>query len=239
MNKVSGLLVVIRHYEIIVASVVILLVIFLLSLFYLIPNFSRAQQIFSQQKGLKKNIEILKQKDTALSSLDYEQYKDIFLKLNQVLPESKDYVSLFSSFDDLEKKTGVTIVRTDFQFGVISTTSAKLTKAPGSSAYMVPVLIEVAGTISSIQKFIDSLNSLSGRLITLNDAQWNIKQNNIRISFNGKAYFYPQPLTIGSLDTPLPKLSKDQEELIKKVALVKLAKEEIEPVNVGKKNLFQ
>ena len=241
MNKQNNFLILIQQYEIIIASIIILLVVILLSFIFPLPNFNRAQQIYTQQKNLSEEINNLKRKDNTLASLDQQYFKDIFSKLNKILPEEKDYVTLFETFDSLEKTSGVTILRADFQFGIISTNSARLIKAPGTAAYIVPISLEIRGNYSAMQKFIESLDDFSGRIITLEDAHWSQKPDNlIQATFNGRVYFYPLPATIGSIDTPLPKIDKTQEELIKKLAQMKITTtEEIEKIPVGKKNLFQ
>lgn len=242
MNKTVDYISYFRRYEFLIASAVVILVVFLLSFVLLLPNFNRANTIFRQQADLKQRLDNLKKKDSALVSVDYQYYKDNFGKVSLVLPESKDYVSLFSTFDALEQKFGVSVVRTDFQLGVVSTNSAKLSKAPNSAAFLLPINIEVMGKLPQLLNFIKALSDFSGRFMTLSAAQWTQKGENILLlTLSGKAYFYPLPTTLGSIDTPLPKIDKQTEEILTKIAQIQLSSDaqDLDKVAVGKKDLFQ
>lgn len=234
---------IIRQYEIMLASGTCLVIVFILANIFLFPNFSRVQKIYRGQQELKKRTTLLLSKDSRLSTLDFKFYKEVYPKLVEILPEEKDYVSLFSTFDSLEQKTGVTVLRTDFQLGAISTTSAKLTKHKESSAYIVPLTVEVLTDTSSLKNFFETLNSFSGRLITIESASWSIKENgNAQALLAGYAFFYPPPSVLASIDSPLPKIQKSQEEILMRVAQMEVEPkvvEEAEKVKIGKKNLFE
>lgn len=244
MKSLINYSLIIRKYEIIIASMVVFIITLVLSYFILIPNFTTAKNISDQQSLLQKRFSSLHEKDKTLRGLDNQYYKENLSKLNQILPGSKDFVSLLSRFDVLQSKAQVLIVKTDFRLGVISTSSAGLVKAPGTNAYMIPVSFEVSGNVSSLNKFIETLTDLTGRLITTDEIKVNYKEDNtIQANFKGKAYMYPLPMLIGALDSPLPKLDNKAGDLLKRVAgipLVEIAETEkkIETLSVGKKDLF-
>lgn len=241
--KANKLFIIIRQYEIILASGICLVIVFILANIFLLPNFNRAQEIFREQQGSKKKIALLTSKDNFLSTLDFKFYKETYPKLAQILPEEKDYVSLFSAFDELEQKTGVIILRTDFQLGAVSTTSAKLTRHKGSLAYTVPLRVEVFGDISSLKIFFENLNRFSGRLITIESITWDIKEGGyVQAVLAGYAFFYPPPSTLASIDSSLQKIQKSQEELLRSIAqmeVVPKVEKETEKVRTGKRNLFE
>lgn len=243
MKKKINYLVLLRQYEILIASGAVLLLILFLVFNMLLPNLARANQIYAQGQTLRKKLEILKKKDSALSSLDYEFYKDVFLKSSQILPENKDYVSLIGTFDLLEKQSGVTILRTDFQLGVVSTSSATFLRAGGTPAFVIPVSIEVLGDFSTIAKFLKLVDSLAGRLMIFDDVTVSSKPGSgLDAVFNGRAFFYPLPTTLGPIESPIPTLEKDQEAILTKVSQISLPVEsatELEKGSIGKKNLFE
>lgn len=242
MNKAKDYISYFRQYEFLIASVVVILVVLLLSFVLLLPNFNRANTIFREQSDLKQKLDNLKKKDNTLASVDYQYFKDNFGKVSQVLPESKDYVSLFSTFDILERKFGVSIIRTDFQLGVVSTNSGKLTKSPSSPAFLLPINVEVMGRLPQLLNFIKALSDFSGRFITADQVQWIQKGEDILLlSLSGRAYFYPFPTTLGSIDSPLPKIDKQGEEIFAKITKIQLTSEpeDLGKVAVGKKDLFQ
>lgn len=244
MKKKFDYLSIIREYELFVISGVIIAVVILFSLVFLIPSFTQTQQIIDQKSVLSDRVSRLRKKDATLSSLDSDYYKTVFPKINQVLPEDKDFGSLFSTLDTLEKTTGVSIVRTDFQLGVISTNSGRLVRAQNSQAYVVPLSIDAMGSANSLLTFIDALNSLTVRIITIKDLNWVAKSPGIfGLTINGQAYFYPSPLTLGSVDTPLPQLNEKQKSILDTINKIQTvsADEEAAPgqVVVGKRNLFE
>lgn len=243
MKEKSYYVSLIRQYEIIIASSAVLLLVVFLVFNMLLPNLHQANQIYVQGQTLRHKVDALKQKNTMLASLDYQYYKDIFVKSNQVLPEGKDYVSLIGTFDLLEKKSGVTILRTDFQLGVVSTSSANLVKADSTSAFVIPINVQILGTKEAIQKFLEVVRSYAGRLMVFDDISVTTKQGEILDAvFTGRSFFYPLPTTLESVDSKLPKLEKNQDEIIKKINDLTLSSEaviEIDQNAVGKKNLFE
>lgn len=231
-----------QQYEMILVSCVVLATVCALSVFFLLPNIEKAQMIYTKQQDLKTRLSKLKAKDNILSEIDGEFYRDIYAKMNYVLPNSKDYVSLFSTFDLLEQKTGVRFLRTDVQLGVVSTGSATTAQhVAGSAAYMLPVGMDVMGDMASFYSLFSALTDLSGRLLTLENIQMGRNGPGVyRATLSGKAYYYPLPASLGSLDTPLEQISQERQMYLQKIAEVKIASpQDTTRIEVGKKNLFQ
>lgn len=231
-----------RKYEIIIAGIVVFFVVIGLSILFLLPNFAKAQMIFSQQRQLEKRLVVLKTKDRLLSSFDYQYYKENMPKISQVLPLFKDYVSLFNTFDALQVKTGVVILRTELQLGVISTSSANLARNAGNNATALPIALEVNGNASQLQSFMQSLTDLTGRILTIDEVQLNFKEGDLlQARLTSKAYFYSPPTTIGGVASPLSPLNSSLDALLKKIAenpLPPSEEDEVKDIVVGKKNLF-
>ena len=242
MKKYPGVAALIKNNEILLVSGLVILIVIVLTSSLLIPNFYNANKIYSQTGELRTRLGKLNIKENQLSGIDANFFKETYPKMNVVLPGDKDYVSLFSTFDTLQEKTGVTIARTEFQFGVISTSSGNFARAPGTSAYVVPMSIEVKGNKSQIKRFIESLTDLSGRIMTVENVDWNFKsRQDVNTLISGLAYFYPRPLTIGSVESPLPLIDEKQSEIHKSISeKVVLFQEEDLPTDIqtGKKDLF-
>lgn len=234
----------IRKFETIIASSAVLLLVFFMTTSILLPNLNQANKILAQEKTLRTKLDLLTSKNNVLSSLDYQFYKDSFLKLNQVLPESKDYVSLIETFDTLEKQSGVSVEKTDFQLGAISTNSSTLIKTSGISAYVVPINIGIAGDLETVKKFLESVANFTGRLLVFDDMSLNVKPSGfLDVSFNGRAFFYPLPTTLGPIDTALSRLDKNQQEILDKISQSSLAvtgsEQAFDKGSIGKKILFE
>lgn len=233
----------IRKYEIIIASCAVLILVILLVFNMLLPNLNRANQIYKEEQNLKKRLDLLSQKNQFLSSLDYQYYKDSFLKSSQILPDSKDYISLISAIDSLEKQSGVSLIRTDFQLGAVSANSNNLVKVPGSAASAMPIIIEVMGDRFSLHKFLDLISGYNGRLMVFDEVSFKLKTGEtFDAVFTGRAFYYPLPSTLGSIDSPLVKLEKRQEAILQKISSLNIEQEisaDLDKSSIGKKNLFE
>lgn len=242
MKKKDQILTYIKYYEITIAAGIVIVVVIFLSFQFLIPSLIHAKFIYQQKKFLQTKLQVVRQKDSTLSNLDSDAYKNALSQLGKILPETRDYVSFFTTFDELEKKHAVSISKTDFQLGLLSTQSGRLVKSPNSPAYVIPITMQVIGTTESLPAFFADLYSLEGRLITIDSIHWGIPTDTgeLKADITGKAYYYPLPALLGNIDTPLVKLSKNQEDLLNQVISVKPADEsqDFSNVEVGIKSLF-
>lgn len=244
MNKKINYKDYLKGYEISIASALVILSVLFLVFNMLIPNINRANQIYSQGQNFKKKLDILTHKNNILTSLDNQLYTDTFLKLNQVLPQTKDYVSLINTFDTLEKQSGVKVIRSDFKLGVISTDSARLVLEPGTSAYPVPLSLEVLGNLEAIKKLQEKNANFTGRYMVFTDMSVDFKPNGVLdVTFTGQAFFYPLPTTLGFIDSPLPVMDKLQEDLLIKISNLNLpslsVSADLDKNSIGKMNLFE
>lgn len=243
MNNISHWYKAIKTYETIIASLVALGVVPILFFVFLVPNLTIVNKLGTQKEYLQNHILLLKKKTETLSSLDQKYYKDVFTKIHNALPSSKDYASLFDTLTVIQSKTGVTITNADFQLGILSTTSAELKKLPGEEAYVVPVTIEMAGFTSQVIRSIDALQDLTGRFITIEDMSLSVDiDDRMKIKVSGYGYFYPETKTIGSVDSPLPpvteQIASTFDEISKKIQLLPSYEQETS-IPVGKKDIFR
>ena len=145
-------------------------------------------------------------------------------------------------FDNLQSVTGITIIRTDFQLGTISTGSANKTQGPGKNIYNLPISFAILGSYRQFQNFISLLSSFSGRIVSIKSIQWDYKSEDlINASFTGYAFYSPLPSSIGAIDTPLPIIDKNGQDLMSKIANLPEVKNEIIDGSIvtGKNDLFR
>src|SRR3989338_5213046 len=148
----------IKKYEILITGGIIILFIGFLTYKLLIPNIFKAREIIENGKILRHKMVILQNKKKILISVDERLLRNNFIKLNYVVPDNKDYVLLFTTLDHLQERLGISITRTDFQLGVISTSSALLKKTKQMDNFTVPINLEVMGTIDQLQNFLIELS---------------------------------------------------------------------------------
>lgn len=230
----------IRRYERIIASGVILAAVAVLTVVFLIPNIRKANEIISQRTALQKRVASLQKKQSALKTIDIETYKSTYKKLQQVLPERKEFVSLFSALDTLEGITGVAILRTDF-LAMEATTSA--TRATGSLAYTMPIEFEIVGERGQMAQFLEAVTSLSTRLIAIEEMQLQyVDRTLVKAQIRATAFYYTPPSKIGSVDAQLPSISRESDALIKQLASISFQESPIaieDDISQGKKDLFE
>ena len=235
---------IIRKYETILASIFIILTVVILTLKLLVPNFSKANQIFLQYEDLANKQKRLEAKNKLLTSLDENYYRTVYVNFDGVLPKTKDYVTLFSTFDNLQSKSGVTILSTEFQLGSISTESAALKDTKKSIAYQLPMVVDAIGTEGQFKNFMTVLTDLSGRIITVESSQWKPAEGGyVQVNLKGYAYFYPQTTTIRAVDQDLPKIDSENELILSQIHSNTIVSKDINiderSVTVGKRNLFE
>lgn len=243
MKTLRDLLEILKKYEIIFASAIVVITVILLSFTLLIPNIQKVNKILWQEKNLKTKFSNLQKKEAKLSTIEENQYKKAYNRSLTALPTSKDYVSLFTTFDQLQTKSGVVIANTSFQLGVVSTSSAILQKAERNGAYTIPMTVDIHGSIEQAKIFIESLMSLAGRLISLDEISWTyVSSDFIKATLKGNAFFYPHPPIIPDVDSPLAEFSSRSAQILSKLDQIQPVEsqiEEIDKVSLGKKSLFE
>ena len=244
MKKVKiNFLKIFKRFEIPLASGIIIIFSGILTYKLLIPNLFKAREMNEDDKLLRKKITNLSNKKKILSSVDERLLRDNFIKLNYVVPDNKDYVLLFTTLDQLQQKIGISITRTDFQLGVISTSSALLKRNKTADNYIVPVTLEVIGTIEQLQSFLGELSNLSGRLITAEQIKIEVLDFGlVKAIISGRTYFNPLPKQLGPVETEIPEFNQNYQEIFKKILEnqypIEVIEETQENVPVGKNNLF-
>lgn len=237
------LLPLIKTYEMFLACIVLLIGLLVATVFFLFPNVQKVREILSEKQQLDERYTVLRRKDSQLSGMNERTYTEFLLRMERVVPQSKDFVSLFSTFDALEQKTNVTISQTEFQFGVVSTDSAQLIKSSLAGAYVVPFRAIVNAPVEQISVFLDSLSDLSGRYLTVEDVQWAfMTDTSVKMNLSGQAYFLPVSGKIGAVDSSVPALTVAQQELFDTILAMELpqaATASGDPIDIGKPNLFE
>lgn len=241
--SLASILLFVKTNETLLASIVLVLGIIIATVTFLVPNLKKVQVIVSEKQLLDERYAVLKRKDSQLISMSDRTYVQFLQRIERIIPQSKDFVSLFSTFDSLEQKTNVTISQTEFQFGVVSTNSAQLIKSSVAGAYVVPFRAVVNASLEQIPVFLDTLSDLSGRYFTVEDVQWSFTDGTlVKMNLSGQAYFLPASGKIGAIDAPIPALTVVQQKMFDTILALAVPETELavgEPFELGKENLFE
>lgn len=138
-----------------------------------INNNSRIQQAQTELAGFKNRKDAL---DASITS-NYAEVKDFNIILNKLIPSAEDYFSVIYALEKISQDTGF----------VISNYSIDLSQSKNER---MTLAVKGNGDINAFLKFLDNYNFSSGRLITMNDFDFNHKGIQYQLSLN----FYNKPV---------------------------------------------
>lgn len=182
----------------------------------IIPQISGYFKSQDDAKKTQSKLEILEVKAEELANLPEEDLKQKLQSAVSALPTTKDYTSVIGLLQRLSVESGVILESVNLNIGK----SASLSEV-GSYA----VNAEIASTKSGFGEFLKRIE----------DGPVLMKIGSIEVTAAGSdgsvtasvvidVFFSPTPKNLGSVETPLPKLSEEEQqlalELESKVALV-------------------
>lgn len=161
------------------------------------------------EKDLKARSQLLETKAAELDSLDGS---DLSSKVSEVLfsyPVEKDYPAVISLLQQLTSQSNFSIDSLSFGSGG----SGKFADAQSYS-----VKLEVSGTVNSFDELISQIE-LSPRIMSVEtlDISPNRSSGGISAVLGINVLYASLPQTFGTVDSPLPKLSVQDEQLIAKL----------------------
>ncbi len=201
----------------------------ILIVFVMIPQLTKFLKNSQVEASFKTKSDFLDTKVEALESLDE---KDLQKKARDAVisfPQEKDFVTLIILLQKITSENGFNM--TSLLFG-----GARFSKDPSYG-----ILIEVAGPKSIFARLLNSIET-SHRLMRIDRIEISSGKSGDVISANLSisALFAPIPGNLGSVDSPLPPISKGEEELMARLSKgqeVPLTAVELSPT--GKSNPFE
>lgn len=134
-------------------------------------EYTKNNDLVEQTKLEIQNLQKRKNNLENLVSANYLEVKDFNYMLNQLIPSAEDYFSIIISLDKLSQQTGFII-------------NNYVIKLDNSSANMLTLGVDGSGDINSFLKFLEDYNFSSGRLITMNNFDFNNKGVQYHLSLN-------------------------------------------------------
>ena len=166
-------------------------------------------------KKTQSRLEILEVKATELSNLPEEDLKQKLQYAVSALPTTKDYTSVIGLIQRLSVESGVTLESVNLDTG-------KSASLPEANSYVVNAAI--ASTKSGFDEFLKRIED-GPVLMKIASLEVNSggSDGSVTASVLIDVFFSPTPKNLGSVETPLPKLSEEEQklalELENKVAL--------------------
>lgn len=216
-----------------------IVLIFLFSLFVLIP---KVKNIFSQQKTLSSEKKRLAQTTQKLASLEGLNEYELSAKTERalaVLPPEKDPARLMMTIRYLTDSTGVKLAAIDIEPGEISAVSSQV-EGEEESVPFLAFKMEVNGSPEAIREFLAKVQS-TAPLIKVREVTISSKETAIQAMLELETFYLPLPQTLGSVEKSLPKISPEEDKVYESLAKLETASPEVAiftPVETGKENPF-
>ena len=167
-------------------------------------------------KKTQSRLEILEVKAAELSNLPEEELKQKLQFAVTALPTTKDYTSVIGLIQRLSVESGVTLESVNLD----TSKSASLTDVNSFA-----VNVEIASSKISLDEFLKRIED-GPVLMKIGRIEVNLagSDDSVTASVLIDVFFSPTPKNLGSVETPLPKLSEEEQQLVleleSKVALV-------------------
>ncbi len=132
-----------------------LIIVFILVYFLILPDYQAVKEIRAKIKQTKILISqegILKERFSNLAN-KYQERKDDFTKLNEIMPEEREYLLLLVQFRNLASEQGV--IQSGLSIGGIQAASG----GEKTNLGKVPISLNITGSYSSIKSYLRALES--------------------------------------------------------------------------------
>lgn len=227
--KKESLALIYQKYRLVIFPAVVSLSCFILIVFIMIPQVVSFLKNSQVEADFKTKSEFLDTKVEALESLDEGELLRKVKYVVESFPQEKDFITLIALLQKITSENGFSIASLSFGGGGVF-------KEQGYGISM-----EVVGPKSIFTRLLNSIET-SPRLMRIDHIEISSGRSADVISANLVivALFAPVPGNLGSIDSPLPKVSEGEEELIARLARNQIMSLTIvELSSVGKSNPFE
>jgi len=205
----------------------------LIGYFVLYPQLTRLLSSQNQIASVNKKTVLLNEKILKLKGVDEEQIKQDLAVTLQVLPQDVDFANSLGIIQNLANQ---------YQFLMINFQTSKLTDSKSLKLSSYTLSLDLLGPKSLLKRFVDSINS-NFRLMKVARLEINTPpaRDEATALITVEVFSSQIPTSIGTAETPLPEITKDDEELLDKLASTRpIVIEEVIPQGPrGKTNPFE
>lgn len=194
-------------YKVYLLPFIVVTVSIILFIQFIIPQINEYNERKQQEKALVEKLTLLKDNLTYLSSLDDAKLDSNLRLVEDAYPRKKDYVGIIKAISRGATTTGVTIGDYGFSVGDLSTKSAQVIERPAISLNLTAI-----ATIPKTKEFLKNFSTLFplSEFVSVNSSGTNAT---FAVIFFYKPFFVAEK----NVSEPVSELSKDEEELIKKL----------------------
>jgi len=150
----------------------------------------------------------------------------------QAIPDKKNVMAVMTSLRTQATETGAAIESLQVSPGELSATaSAK----PGVDK--LDFKLEIVGTLDSVLNLFEKIQS-SLPLVSLSQVKIELSGETVTVSLTLESYFLPLPETLEAIDSPVPKLTSDEEKVLGEISSYSFLPPVSFPPVVGRTNPF-
>ena len=233
------------------------MLILLITLNVLLPkvdSIKSSQNLVGQKKI---QLEVLMKKLALLQSVTSEKTTQLLQEAETALPQTKDASSLLSALDNLSGTTQLVIDSINLSPGIVSTEAAR--PAPkvatdkakpavsviSQTANTLPIVITTHGTSEQLRNFLKQVQT-TRPLFDIQTAEISFSlesSDSLSAIFNLNAYYLPPIVEIGEIDSQLPQITDEEQNILAALASYPETSSLSAGVNqnlpTGKTNLFK
>lgn len=222
-----------NKYKLYVFPTVVVASSLFLTIFAIYPQTVKLISNQKAQSQLEERSKILQVKAQTLASFDGS---DLSRKVQYALfsyPQERDFGNVIGLLQSIGSQSGFAVTAINLEGGVSKT----------SAAGGYHVRMEISGPKSLLPPLLKSIES-SVRLMKVVSLEISVKGSQTVDAVVGvEVLFSPDPQSFGSLDSPLPELSAEDEELLRRLAnsvsTVAVSPAEVVTTPIGKVNPFE
>lgn len=211
------------------------------------PKLSEALRLRASNEQLATQAEALSLKAQTLSSLDEVALHSQLGSSEQILPSDKAVFAFVSQVELAAARNGVLLNKVDVAPGSLTGDSGDVTPKAGETADAAPKVQIKASLTSDYKSFLNFLVSMYSvsrvigiRDFTISSGAAEEGVATLRSSLVMDAYWKALPTQLGSIESPVENLTKEEEEILKraKAAEVSSPPAVVPTVPVGRPDLF-
>lgn len=203
-----------------------------LSWFFIIPKTKQvfeAKNAFSQEKNRLKQLQTKLADLESLNEFELQERTNLSLK---AIPDKKNVIGVMSSLRTQAAEGGLAIESLSVSPGELAATgSAK------ASLGKLDFKLEIKG---SLEKILDLFGKIqeSLPLVSLKQVKIGLSADNATVELTLESYFLPLPQTLGTIDSPVPKLTSDEEKVLTQISKFSYLPAASFPPGTGRANPF-
>ncbi len=187
--------------------------IFIISLlifwFFLMPRFNQIKKVYYSNQKERERIRSLQVKISDLETLNEYELTEKSEILLLALPSEKNGVAMMGAVSNLVEENGLVIESISVSPGEIATGSAE-ESAEESAMDFLPFRLTITGEITQFLNFLEAA-SQTLPLMDVEMRNFDITGEQSTSDCLIKFYYTGLPTTLGKIETPVPKLSSQEE----------------------------